>query len=169
MSANQMSRHEKDVSEVYNLLTKNYVENLPGMTRGEIEKELGKRFPNSRWYPIMKKVRELVVQNDLIVPTATPEYGHTYFITDNPDDVIPGMSADTRSMVAKQRKIIRDRQFIKHREGQLDKERNGTVYEAASVMADLSELMEKTMQISDQNLRESMDNRLEKSKSSEVV
>lgn len=167
MTKRNITPHQNDVNEVYNLLNRNWVEGKPGMTRYDIEEELGKTFGNGKWYPIMKKVKEMVFENGLTVPNACFENDYTYFITDDPNPVIPGMVSDMRKMNSLNSKTIRDRAFIKAREDRLDHARNGVVYEAAGVMADLAKLIEHTMQIGNQNLRDAMDNRLEMSKAEE--
>lgn len=148
-------------TEVYNLLLA-AAERGEGLTRAEMQQQLRKRFNDNQWAAIMRKVRERVVMDlGLIIPDATKELGHRYYITDDPNHVVPGMLAKLRSQATISSKVVREREFIRFRDDRVNDRRNRRVLEHADILIDMHKLLEKPMQIANENMRDAMDERLE--------
>ena len=155
------SQHKYDVADVYNVLNQNCISGGNPMTRWEIQGEIRREFNDAKWSSIMRAVREKVVKNGMIVPNACLENGYTYQITDDPNAVVPGMLMDLRKQSTIRRKTLRDREFIRKREGQLNSRLNSRVMELADIALGMEELLERNMKITNDSLRDAMDERRE--------
>lgn len=156
----QNFKADKYTTRVYNILAKDFETGGNGFTRSEIEKKVGKRFKDQQWRAVMKKVRERVsTAFGLVIPRATIEGGWVYKITDDPNELVPGALINMRTIASNTEQSIKDQRFMELREDKLDPTINGPVFEQMKILSESQQLLERSMQIVNANLRRNMDER----------
>ena len=158
----QKFKADRHTTKVYNMLLEDFTQGGNGLTRSEMEARLRREFNQAQWSAIMKKVRNRVMESmGLMIPDTGRELGFRYFITDDPNAVIPGMLVKLRSQATNTSKIMREREYIRLRDDSLDKRMNGRVLQHADIIIKMNELVEQSMSLVDENLRDAMDERVE--------
>lgn len=146
---------------VYGILLENYENELPGMTRGEIEAEVRKSF-RSNWGQVIKEARRLAIEDDLIIPRVTKEAGWVYEVTNDPNKVVPGLLAGVRQTHGMRESAFADREFIRKREAELNRDVNGAAFVLANIAMDAEDVARRASMAVQGHLADAMVDRRNK-------
>lgn len=160
MAPRSTSNTEFHARRVYKLLTTDYIEGRSPRTRSEIQRELYSEFTQGEWAAIMRLCNKWVNEKlNLTIPRATAENGFVYGITDDPNDVVPGLLLGLRQQSGLRKRTAQEREFIRRRSDRIDDRLNGKVLELADIVLETESLVMRTMGVVDDTLRDQMDER----------